>query len=157
MLDPVSLEIIRQRLISISDEMDNSTIRTSFSTIVGESHDFGCVLMDEVGNGLSQAKWSPPQFCTMLPRTARIILEKYKSQKINDGDVFITNDPWIGSTHLPDFNVISPVFYKKKVVAYVGTVAHVSDVGGHLGDLEASDMFMEGLRVMLISFTKKVK
>ena len=110
MLDPVSLEIIWQRLISISDEMDNSTIRTSFSTIVGESHDFGCVLMDEVGNGLSQAKWSPPQFCTMLPRTARIILEKYKNQKINDGDVFITNDPWIGSTHLPDFNVISPVF-----------------------------------------------
>ena len=138
MLDPVSLEIIWQRLISISDEMDNSTIRTSFSTIVGESHDFGCVLMDEVGNGLSQAKWSPPQFCTMLPRTARIILEKYKSQKINDGDVFITNDPWIGSTHLPDFNVISPVSYKKKVVAYVGTVAHVSDVGGHLGDLELS-------------------
>ena len=157
MLDPVSLEIIWQRLISISDEMDNSTIRTSFSTIVGESHDFGCVLMDEVGNGLSQAKWSPPQFCTMLPRTARIILEKYKSQKINDGDVFITNDPWIGSTHLPDFNVISPVFYKKKVVAYVGTVAHVSDVGGHLGDLEASDMFMEGLRVMPNKFYEKGK
>ena len=91
MLDPVSLEIIWQRLVSISDEMDNSTIRTSFSTIVGESHDFGCVLMDEIGNGLSQAKWSPPQFCTMLPRTTRIILEKYKLQKISDGDVFITN------------------------------------------------------------------
>ena len=119
MLDPVSLEIIWQRLISISDEMDNSTIRTSFSTIVGESHDFGCVLMDEIGNGLSQAKWSPPQFCTMLPRTARIILEKYKYKKINDGDVFITNDPWIGSTHLPDFNIISPVFYKKKVVIVI--------------------------------------
>jgi N-methylhydantoinase B len=157
MLDPVSLEIIWQRLISISDEMDNSTIRTSFSTIVGESHDFGCVLMDEIGNGLSQAKWSPPQFCTMLPRTARIILEKYKYKKINDGDVFITNDPWIGSTHLPDFNIISPVFYKKKVVAYVGTVAHVSDVGGHLGDLEASDMFMEGLRVMPNKFYEKGK
>ena len=155
MIDQVSLEIIWQRLVSISDEMDNSTIRTSFSTIVGESHDFGCVLMDEIGNGLSQAKWSPPQFCTMLPRTTRIILEKYKLQKISDGDVFITNDPWIGSTHLPDFNIISPVFYKKMIVAYVGTVAHVSDVGGHLGDLEASDMFMEGLRVMPNKFYDK--
>ena len=155
MIDQVSLEIIWQRLVSISDEMDNSTIRTSFSTIVGESHDFGCVLMDEIGNGLSQAKWSPPQFCTMLPRTTRIILEKYKLQKISDGDVFITNDPWIGSTHLPDFNIISPVFYKKVIVAYVGTVAHVSDVGGHLGDLEASDMFMEGLRVMPNKFYEK--
>ena len=74
-IDPVSLEIIWQRLVSIADEMDNSTIRTSFSTIVGESHDFGCVLMDEMGNGLSQAVWSPPQFCTMLPRTTRIIID----------------------------------------------------------------------------------
>ena len=91
MLDPVSLEIIWQRLISISDEMDNSTIRTSFSTIVGESHDFVCVLMDEVGNGLSQAKWSPPQFCTMLPRTARIILEKYKNQSISSFKFYTNN------------------------------------------------------------------
>ena len=81
-IDPVSLEIIWQRLVSIADEMDNSTIRTSFSTIVGESHDFGCVLMDEMGNGLSQAVWSPPQFCTMLPRTTRIIIDKFKIENI---------------------------------------------------------------------------
>jgi len=154
-IDPVSLEIIWQRLVSIADEMDNSTIRTSFSTIVGESHDFGCVLMDEMGNGLSQAVWSPPQFCTMLPRTTRIIIDKFKKENIYEGDVFITNDPWIGSTHLPDYNLISPVFYKSQIVAFVGTVAHVSDVGGHLGDLEASDMFMEGLRVMPNKFYNK--
>ena len=156
-IDPVSLEIIWQRLVSIADEMDNSTIRTSFSTIVGESHDFGCVLMDEMGNGLSQAVWSPPQFCTMLPRTTRIIIDKFKIENIYEGDVFITNDPWIGSTHLPDYNLISPVFYKSEIVAFVGTVAHVSDVGGHLGDLEASDMFMEGLRVMPNKFYNKGK
>ena len=156
-IDPVSLEIIWQRLVSIADEMDNSTIRTSFSTIVGESHDFGCVLMDEMGNGLSQAVWSPPQFCTMLPRTTRIIIDKFKIENIYEGDVFITNDPWIGSTHLPDYNLISPVFYKSQIVAFVGTVAHVSDVGGHLGDLEASDMFMEGLRVMPNKFYNKGK
>jgi N-methylhydantoinase B len=156
-IDPVSLEIIWQRLVSIADEMDNSTIRTSFSTIVGESHDFGCVLMDEMGNGLSQAVWSPPQFCTMLPRTTRIIIEKFKKENIYEGDVFITNDPWIGSTHLPDYNLISPVFHKSQIVAFVGTVAHVSDVGGHLGDLEASDMFMEGLRVMPNKFYNKGK
>ena len=156
-IDPVSLEIIWQRLVSIADEMDNSTIRTSFSTIVGESHDFGCVLMDEMGNGLSQAVWSPPQFCTMLPRTTRIIIDKFKIENIYEGDVFITNDPWIGSTHLPDYNLISPVFYKSEIVAFVGTVAHVSDVGGHLGDLEASDMFMEGLRVMPNKFYNQGK
>ena len=147
-LDPISLEIQWQRLVAIADEIDNAVIRTSFSTIVGESHDFGCVLMDATGAGLAQAQWSPPQFCTMLPRTTRVMLQKFPAETLQEGDVLCTNDPWIGSTHLPDYNLVSPVFYKGKLVAFMGTVAHVSDVGGHLGDLEAADMFMEGTRLM---------
>jgi N-methylhydantoinase B len=147
-IDPITLEIQWQRLVNIVDEIDNAVIRTSFSTIVGESHDFGCVLMDGQGRGLAQAQWSPPQFCTMLPRTTRVMLQKFPAATLREGDVLATNDPWIGSTHLPDYNLVSPVFRKGKVVAYIGTVAHVSDVGGHLGDLEATDMFMEGTRLM---------
>lgn len=147
-MDPISLEVMWQRLIAIADEIDTATIRTSFSTIVGESHDFGCVLMDADGHGLAQAQWSPPQFCTMLPRTTRSMLEKFPKETLKPGDVLATNDPWIGSTHLPDYNLVSPVFHKGKLVAFLGTVAHVSDVGGHLGDLEATDMFIEGTRLM---------
>jgi N-methylhydantoinase B len=147
-IDPITLEILWQRLVTIVDEIDNAVIRTSFSTIVGESHDFGCVLMDAHGHGLAQAQWSPPQFCTMLPRTTQVMLKKFPIETLREGDVLATNDPWIGSTHLPDYNLVSPVFRRGKVVAFVGTVAHVSDVGGHLGDLEASDMFMEGTRLM---------
>ena len=147
-IDPISLEVMWQRLVAIADEIDTATIRTSFSTIVGESHDFGCAILDGTGAGLAQAQWSPPQFCTMLPRTARVMFEKFPIDTLREGDVLCTNDPWIGSTHLPDYNLISPVFHKGKVAAFLGTVAHVSDVGGHLGDLEASDMFMEGTRVM---------
>jgi N-methylhydantoinase B len=138
MMDPISLEVMWQRLVAIADEIDTATIRTSFSTIVGESHDFGCVLMDADGHGLAQAQWSPPQFCTMLPRTTRSMLERFPKETLRPGDVLATNDPWIGSTHLPDYNL----------VAFLGTVAHVSDVGGHLGDLEATDMFIEGTRLM---------
>jgi N-methylhydantoinase B len=137
-----------QRLVSIADEIDTAVIRTSFSTIVGESHDFGCAIMDAEASGLAQAQWSPPQFCTMLPRTAKAMLKRFAPESLRPGDVLCTNDPWIGSTHLPDYNLVSPVFHHGKIVAYLGTVAHVSDVGGHLGDLEASDMFMEGTRVM---------
>ncbi|MFN8496364.1 MAG: hydantoinase B/oxoprolinase family protein [Anaerolineae bacterium] len=152
-LDPITLEIQWQRLIAIADEMDNSTIRTSFSTIVGESHDFGCVMMDHDGRGLAQAAFSPPQFCTMMPRTTREILRDWiPKSEIREGDVLITNDPWIGSTHLPDYNVVTPVFRKGEIVAFLGTIAHVSDVGGHLGDLEAQDMFMEGTRLMPCKF-----
>jgi N-methylhydantoinase B/oxoprolinase/acetone carboxylase alpha subunit len=147
-IDPISLEIQWQRLVAIADEIDTAVIRTSFSTIVGESHDFGCAIMDAAGAGLTQAQWSPPQFCTMLPRTTRDMLKKFPAETLREGDVLATNDPWIGSTHLPDYNLVSPVFHKGKLVAFMGTVAHVSDVGGHLGDLEASDMFMEGTRLM---------
>ncbi|MBM3450916.1 MAG: hydantoinase B/oxoprolinase family protein, partial [Armatimonadetes bacterium] len=147
-IDPITLEIQWQRLVSISDEIDTATIRTSFSTIVGESHDFGCALMDQDGNGLAQAQWSPPQFCTMLPITTKHMLARYPKETLRPGDVLITNDPWLGSTHLPDYNLVMPVFHKGKVVAFFGTVAHVSDVGGHQGDLEAVDMFQEGTRVM---------
>lgn len=147
-IDPITLEIQWQRLVNIVDEIDNAVIRTSFSTIVGESHDFGCALMDATGSGLAQAQWSPPQFCTMLPRTTKAMLQRFPVDTLRDGDVLATNDPWIGSTHLPDYNLVSPVFHRGRVVAFLGTVAHVSDVGGHLGDLEAQDMFMEGTRVM---------
>ena len=147
-IDPITLEVQWQRLVSIVDEIDTATIRTSFSTIVGESHDFGCALMDQDGSGLAQAQWSPPQFCTMLPRTTKSMLRKFPKETLQPGDVLITNDPWIGSTHLPDYNVVSPVFHRGKLIAFFGTVAHVSDVGGHRGDLEAVDMFQEGTRVM---------
>ena len=156
-LDPITLEIQWQRLVNIVDEIDNAVIRTSFSTIVGESHDFGCALMDAEGSGLAQAQWSPPQFCTMLPRTTKAMLKRFPAVSLKDGDVLATNDPWIGSTHLPDYNLVSPVFHKGKLVAFLGTVAHVSDVGGHLGDLEAQDMFMEGTRVMPNKFYSEGK
>lgn len=154
-IDPVTLEIQWQRLITIVDEMDTATIRTSFSTIVGESHDFGCVMMDGDGRGLAQAQWSPPQFCTMMPLTTRHMLRKFPKATLRPGDVLITNDPWIGSTHLPDYNLISPVFHRGRLVAFLGTVAHVSDVGGHRGDLEAVDMFQEGTRLMPTFFYRE--
>jgi N-methylhydantoinase B len=153
-LDPIALEIQWQRLVTIADEMDNATIRTSFSTIVGESHDFGCIIMDAGGNAIAQAQFSPPQFCTMLPITTKHMLKRFPIETLQDGDVLITNDPWIGSTHLPDYNLVTPMFRKGTVVAFLGTVAHVSDVGGHLGDLEAYDVFMEGIRILPARFYK---
>lgn len=153
-LDPITLEIQWQRLVTIADEMDNATIRASFSTIVGESHDFGCIIMDQTGSAIAQAQFSPPQFCTMLPITTQHMLRRFPADTLRDGDVLVTNDPWIGSTHLPDYNLITPMFRNGKVVAFLGTVAHVSDVGGHLGDLEAYDVFMEGTRILPAKFYK---
>jgi N-methylhydantoinase B len=146
-LDTITLEIQWQRLIAIMDEVDNSVIRTSFSTIVGESHDFACILLDHTGASLCQSSFSPPDFCVILPCTAKVMLGKFPISTLQEGDVLVTNDPWLAAGHLPDYALITPIFYKGKVVAFMGTIAHVSDVGGHNGDIVAHDVFSEGVRV----------
>ncbi|MCA1788321.1 MAG: hydantoinase B/oxoprolinase family protein [Thioalkalivibrio sp.] len=143
----IDLEIRWQRLISIMDEVDNATVKTSFSTIVGESRDFACILLDPRGASLCQSSFSPPDFCVSITRTSRVILERFPLDVLRPGDVLVTNDPWIGDGHLPDYFVLTPVFWRHRVVAFIGTVAHVADVGGHPGDIVASDVFTEGVRV----------
>jgi N-methylhydantoinase B len=146
-IDAITLEIMWQRLIAIMDEVDDAIVRTSFSTIVGESRDFAYILTDERGASLCQSSFSPPNFCVVLPRTARVLLEKFPIETLREGDVIATNDAWIGTGHLPDYVMISPVFKGGRVVGFIGSIAHVSDVGGHAGDIEAADVFQEGLRL----------
>ena len=119
-LDAISLEIMWQRLISVMDEIDNATVRTSFSTIVGESRDFACVLLDQAGDSICQSSFSPPDFCVILPRTTRSLLERFPVETLQEGDVLFTNDAWLGAGHLPDCVVVTPVFWQGKVVAFMG-------------------------------------
>ena len=72
----IDIEIQWQRLIAIMDEIDNATVKSSFSTIVGESRDFACILVDSKGRSLCQSSYSPPNFCVILPRTVKAIIEK---------------------------------------------------------------------------------
>ena len=146
-IDPITLEIQWQRLISLMDEIDDATVRTSFSTIVGESRDFACILVNQDGYSVCQSSFSPPDFCVILPRTTRHILTRIPKESLVEGDVLVTNDAWLGAGHLPDYVVITPVFWKGQVVAFVGTIAHLADTGGHPGDIESYDVFAEGLRL----------
>jgi len=145
--NPIDLEIRWQRLIAVMDEVDTATVKTSFSTIVGESRDFACILLDPRGASLCQSSFSPPDFCVSITRTSRAILDRFPLAALERGDVLVTNDPWLGDGHLPDYFVLSPVFHRGRVVAILGTVAHVADVGGHPGDIVANDVFTEGVRV----------
>jgi N-methylhydantoinase B len=146
-LDPITLEILWQRLITILNEVDQIIVRTTFSTILSEGRDFGCILTDRSGASLCQSIWSTPSFCVVLPRTARVLVERFPLETLQDGDVLCTNDPWIGTGHLPDYILLTPVFWQGQVVAFIGTVSHVSDVGGHPNEIEGYDVFSEGLRM----------
>ncbi len=146
-LSSVELEIRWGRLVSIMDEVDAAVARTSFSTIVGESRDFGVVMLDRQGRSLAQSQLSTPAFTVTLPITAKHLLRKCPPDTLQEGDVLLTNDPWLGSGHLPDFTLLMPVFQGGRIAAFVGCVAHVSDVGGRSDYLDDRDLFEEGLRV----------
>jgi len=106
--DPIELELLWRRLISMVDEAAAAMVRTSFSTLVRESYDFSCVITDETGQSLVQASESIPSFIGTLPETVKHFLRFFPPDKLEPGDVLITNDIWLGTGHLPDITLAKP-------------------------------------------------
>ena len=146
-LNAVTLEMLWTRLISITDEAAAALVRTSFSTIVRESNDFACVLTDEHGLSLAQATDSIPSFIGTVPRTIRHFLKEYPANELKPGDILITNDIWQGTGHLPDITVAKPIFHKRKLIGFAGSVAHSPDIGGRIRSPDAGSVFEEGLQI----------
>ena len=153
--DPVTLEIFWSRLISIADESAAALLRTSFSTIVRESNDFGTVLMDANGDSLSENTGGIPSFSGILPRTLKHFLAKYPPQTWKPGDCVITNDPWLATGHLPDITMAMPIFYQGALVGFSGSVAHSPDIGGSLWSADCRELFEEGLRIPPMKYLKE--
>ena len=145
--DSSTLEVMWSRLNSIADEAAITLVRTSFSTVVRESKDLTCVLFDTQGRSLAQAAMSIPSFTGTLPLTMKHFLQRYPGKEWRPGDVVMTNDPWLGSGHLPDINIAVPVFLRRKLVGFAGLVAHATDIGGKTLSATAAEIFEEGLRL----------
>lgn len=145
--DPVSLEIMWSRLISITDEMWTTVLQTAVSTIIGAAQDFGCEIMDATGNSVAHSQRSMPVFNLVMPTVTRAVIEKFPVETMQPGDVFITNDPWLCAGHLDDIAIVSPVFHHEKVVAFVTTVAHTTSIGGSLSPSTVRDLQEEGLLI----------
>jgi len=155
--DPVTLEILWSRLISIADESAAALLRTSFSTIVRESNDFGTVLMDAKGDSLSENTGGIPSFSGILPRTLKHFIAKYPIETWKPGDCVLTNDPWLATGHLPDITVAMPIFHKGKLVGFSGSIAHSPDIGGSLWSADCRELFEEGIRIPPMKFLKEGK
>ena len=145
--DPVSLGIMWDRLISIVDEIVSTLVRTSFSTIVNESYDLTCVVLDAEANSIAQGTFSVPVFIGSAPITLRHMLKRYPAETLKPGDVIITNDPWLGTGHLYDITMVRPVFRKGRIVAYTLSITHLPDIGGSGFGSSAVEVYHEGLRL----------
>lgn len=145
--DPISLEIMWSRLINITEECWVTIWRTAFSTIIGEAQDFGCELLDADANSIAHSPRSMPVFNLTLPRAVRSLLEFFPRSDLHDGDVLITNDPWVCAGHLFDLAVVTPVYRRGRLAALVGSIAHCSDIGGTKDSWRAREVYDEGLQI----------
>lgn len=156
-LDPITLEVVRNRLDAIAQEMQDALVRSGYSNIIKEGHDCSAALFDCNGEVAAQATALPAQL-GCLPSAVRRVLQQFKPESMSDGDVFILNDPYDGGTHLPDIALIAPVFHEASVVAFTACIAHHQDIGGKTpGSLptDSTEIFQEGLRIPLVKLYDK--
>ena len=145
--DPVSLEIMWARLVTVVEEMWHTIVRTAFSLIVSEAQDFATDLLDPGGESLAHSPRAMPVFNLTVPIAVKALLKRYPPQSLRPGDVLITNDPWLCAGHLFDIAVVTPVFRNDVLVALTATVGHVGDIGGTKDSLRAREIYDEGFQI----------
>lgn len=151
-IDPVTLAILKGRFEQIADEMDATLFRSAFNPIIAEAHDASHGLYDaENGDTLVQGKSGLPIFVGVMAFAVKAVIKKAAAQGgVNEGDVWIFNDPYDGGTHLSDFRLVKPVFRDGEVFCYLASVGHWHDVGGNVpGNYNpaATECFQEGILI----------
>jgi N-methylhydantoinase B len=147
--DPITLEILWRRLISVVDEADSTVARTAFSSLLRDAHDYTCMFTDRKGRELAQGTFATPGQSGAMALGIKNLVNKLPATSYKPGDVFITNDPWALAGHLNDVCVMSPIFYKGKSVAFTACVFHHSDIGGRVSS-DNHEVFEEGLFIPLV-------
>ena len=148
-VDPIDLEVVKASLSGIVQEMQNSLFRTGFSTIVRESQDASCALMNTRGEIIAQHVVLPLHIGA-FPACTAAVLRAYDGA-FAEGDAFLINHPYEGgSPHAPDIAVITPMFFKSTLFGFCGSIAHKSDIGGPVPGScsgQAREVFNEGLQL----------
>jgi N-methylhydantoinase B len=157
-LDPITATLIGNQIQSVSEEMGVTLMRTAYSPNIKERLDYSTAIFDRQGQVIAQAQRIPIHLGSMLG-VEEALLERHPLESIEEGDMFLANDPYGGGgTHLPDFNVIAPVFWEGEIRAFVANVAHHSDVGGMVVGSESGDcrdIYQEGLRLPLVRLVRR--
>ncbi len=146
--DPIQLEVLRNALEGIADGMALTVVRTSRSTVVRSSLDFSTAVLNARGELVGQGMCVPIHLGGMMP-ALQACLQHYEG-KVEEGDVFISNDPYEGGSHLPDIFLFKPAFVGGVLVGYLCAMSHHADIGGRVPGGNACDnteIYQEGLRI----------
>lgn len=153
-LDPITVEVARNKLEGIANEMQQTLLRSSFSPIVKEGLDASSSLFTIRAESLAQAIAIPIHLATLIP-VVKKILEVFPLATMQEGDVYCMNDPYLGGTHLPDIALVQPIFSNGRPIAISATMTHHQDMGGMApGSIptNATEVFQEGLRIPPLKF-----
>jgi N-methylhydantoinase B len=152
-LDPIRLELIKNALDAIVDEMAIALMRSAYSTNIKTALDLSCALCDADGRLIAQGLTLPVHLGS-IPDAMAAIRAKFPDESLRPGDVVWLNDPYQGGTHLPDFYLAKPIFAgepgAERRVGWAVTVGHQTDVGGKTpggNGADATEIYQEGLRV----------
>ena len=149
-LSKIHHHIMWNRLISVVEEQAQTLVRTAFSTSVREAGDLAAGVFDRQGRMLAQAVTGTPGHINSMAEGVGHFIAKHPVDTMEPGDVFITNDPWFTSGHLHDITVVTPTFYRDRLVGLFANTCHVVDIGGRGFGPDARQVFEEGLSIPIL-------
>ncbi|MEM7429130.1 MAG: hydantoinase B/oxoprolinase family protein, partial [Pseudomonadota bacterium] len=154
-LTTVTNQVMWNRLISVVEEQAQTLVRTAFSTSVREAGDLSAGVYDLNGKMLAQAVTGTPGHVNAMAESVAHFMREIGVDNMYEGDVYITNDPWMGTGHLHDITVVSPSFHKERLVGYFACTAHVVDIGGRGFGADANSVYEEGLCIPIMKFAER--
>jgi len=154
-MDPILVEVLSNRLISIVNEQQAALIRTAFSTVVRESEDLACGVFDSRGQMVAQSLTGTPGHINAMATGVRHFLTAYPPDRLEPGDVLLTNDPWQTSGQINDITVVTPVFASGRPIAFFANTCHAADIGGKILSAESREVFEEGLRIPIMKLFER--
>ena len=143
----IEMQVMWNRLISVVEEQARTLVRTAFGTATREAGDLSAGVYNRAGDMVAQAVTGTPGHINSMAKSVGHVLAKFPLDTMAPGDVFVTNDPWMGTGHLNDIVVVTPTFRGAEAVALFACTLHVVDIGGRGVPGAASQVYEEGLNL----------
>jgi len=151
----IDFQIMWNRLIAVVEEQATTLVRTAFSTSVREAGDLSAGLFDRSGRMIAQAVTGTPGHVNAMAESVLHFIREIGPDNIFEGDVYITNDPWMGTGHLHDITMVSPAFRAGALIGFFACTAHVVDIGGRGFGPDGNDVYEEGLQIPIMKFAER--
>jgi N-methylhydantoinase B len=149
------MQVMWNRLTAIVEEQAQTLMRTAFSTTVRDAGDLSAAVFDTQGRMIAEAVTGTPGHVNSMAEGVKHFLAKFPPETMQEGDHFITNDPWLTAGHLHDITVVSPVILDGRLAALVGCCCHQLDIGGLGQGPEGRSIFEEGLQIPLLQLASR--